>query len=98
MENKTIVKSVSKESLLLLIGIIVFFALFISIMGATNTFKTMIATAHDLILNTSFFIMGVAILASAFSAVLSEFGIISIMNKALELLPHTFPIILQLFH
>lgn len=57
MENKTIVKSVSKESLLLLIGIIVF-ALFISIMGATNTFKTMMATAHDLILNTSFFIMG----------------------------------------
>lgn len=91
MENKTIVKSVSKESLLLLIGIIIFFALFMNIMGATNTFKTMMATAHDLILNTSFFIMGVAILASAFSAVLAEFGIISIINKILS------PIIKPLF-
>ena len=54
-------------------------------------FKTMMATAHDLILNTVFFIMGVAVLASAFSAVLSEFGIISIINKILT------PIIKPLF-
>lgn len=54
-------------------------------------FKTMMATAHDLILNTVFFIMGVAVLASAFSAVLAEFGIVSIVNKILT------PIIQPLF-
>jgi len=89
--NKNVVKSINKESFFWLAGIIVFFAIFIHIMGAANMFKTMMATAHDLILNTVFFIMGVAVLASAFSAVLSEFGIISIINKILT------PIIKPLF-
>lgn len=91
MYNKNVVKSINKESFFWLAGIIVFFAIFIHIMGAANMFKTMMATAHDLILNTVFFIMGVAVLASAFSAVLSEFGIISIINKILT------PIIKPLF-
>jgi len=80
-ENKTIVKAISKESFIWLAIIIIFFVLFTHIMGAANMFKTMMATAHDLIINTSFFIMGVAVLASAFSAVLSEFGVISISIK-----------------
>lgn len=54
-------------------------------------FKTMMATAHDLILNTIFFIMGIAVISSAFSAILSEFGIIPIVNKLLT------PIIKPLF-
>ena len=54
-------------------------------------FKTMMATAHDLILNTIFFIMGIAVISSAFSAILSEFGIIPIINKLLT------PIIKPLF-
>ena len=83
-ENKTIVKAISKESFIWLAIIIIFFVLFTHIMGAANMFKTMMATAHDLIINTSFFIMGVAVLASAFSAVLSEFGVISIINKILS--------------
>jgi len=91
LKNENVVKSISKESFLWLIGIIVFFGIFIHIMGAANMFKTMMATAHDLILNTVFFIMGVAVLASAFSAVLAEFGIVSIVNKILT------PIIQPLF-
>jgi len=90
--KKNVVKSINKESFFWLIGIVVFFAIFIHFMGAANMFKTMMATAHDLILNTVFFIMGVAVLASAFSAILSEFGIVSIINKILS------PIIKPLFN
>ncbi|HAW69831.1 MAG TPA: hypothetical protein DCX37_01435, partial [Firmicutes bacterium] len=60
-------------------------------MGLANMFKTMMATAHDLILNTVVFIMGVAVLASAFAEILTEFGIVAVMNKLLS------PIIKPLF-
>ena len=89
--NKNMVKSVNREAVIWLIGIVIFFALFISIMGLANMFKTMMATAHDLLLNTVIFIMGVAVLASAFSEILSEFGIVAVMNKLLS------PIIKPLF-
>lgn len=91
MGHKTRVKSVNKESFFWLAGIMVFFGMFIKIMGVANMFKTMMATAHDLILDTVFFIMGVAVLASAFGAILSEFGIVALINKALS------PIINPLF-
>lgn len=38
-------------------------------------------TAHDLLLNTVFLIMAMAVLAGAFSALLSEFGVIALLNK-----------------
>ena len=60
-------------------------------MGLANMFKTMMATAHDLILNTVVFIMGVAVLASAFAEILSEFGVVALMNRMLS------PIIKPLF-
>lgn len=92
MKEKVIVKSINKESFFWLFGIFIFFGLFIHVMGAANMFKTMMATAHDLILNTAFFIMGVAVLSSAFSSILSEFGIVAIINNILS------PIIKPLFN
>lgn len=53
-------------------------------MGGINMINTLIKTAHDLLINTVFFIMGVAVLAGAFAAVLSEFGVIAMINKFLS--------------
>ena len=50
-------------------------------MGTPLMFKTMMATAHDLLLNTVFFIMAMAVIAGAISALLSEFGAIALINK-----------------
>lgn len=84
MENKRIVKSINREAFIWLICISLFFSMFAFVMGTPNMFKTMMATAHDLLINTVFFIMGVAVLAGAFSAVLSEFGVVSIINTILS--------------
>lgn len=84
MEKRKVVKAVSKESIFWLIGILGFFIVLGSIMGTANMFKTMMATAHDLLLNTVFFIMGVAVLAGAVGSLLSEFGVIAIINKILS--------------
>ena len=53
------------------------------IMGPVNMINTVMGTAHDLLIDTVFFIMGVAVLAGALSEILSEFGVISLINKLL---------------
>ncbi|MEX2528617.1 MAG: hypothetical protein WEA09_13375 [Gemmatimonadota bacterium] len=78
-----LVPAINSETLVaLLLGAAVF-ALFASQMGIAFTFKTMMATAHDLILNTVLFLMGVMIIAGAFTAFIAEFGIVAIANRAL---------------
>ena len=52
-----------------------------NIMGAGIMFKVIMNTAHDLLLNTVFLIMAMAVLAGSLSALLSEFGVISLLNK-----------------
>lgn len=53
-------------------------------MGLANMFSTMMKTAHDLLLNTVFFIMAIAVLAGAFGALLTEFGVVALINKILS--------------
>ena len=53
-------------------------------MGGINMINTIIKTAHELLLNTVFFIMGVSVIAGAFAGILSEFGVIAILNKLLS--------------
>ena len=64
------------------IGVLLFGFFYVAnIMGAGIMFKVIMNTAHDLLLNTVFLIMAMAVLAGAFSALLSEFGVISLLNK-----------------
>ncbi len=84
MENNKIPTSSSKESIVFLIVIISLFGYLGHIMGVDHLFNTIMYTAHDLLLNTSFFIMAIAVLAGALSALLSEFGVISLINKLIS--------------
>ena len=47
-------------------------------------FSIIMATAHDLLLNTVFFIMAIAVLAGAFAALLAEFGVVALINKIIS--------------
>jgi spore maturation protein SpmB len=47
-------------------------------------FNTMMKTAYDLLMSTVFYIMAIAVLAGAISALFSEFGVISLLNKLLS--------------
>lgn len=81
MEHKKKVKAISLETFVFLAIFIAGFSALGSVMGVGPMFKTMIATAHDLLLSTVFLIMAMAVLAGAISALLSEFGVISLINK-----------------
>lgn len=81
MDGRKKVKAVSMETFVFLIIFIGGFAWLGHIMGVGNMFKTMMNTAHDLLLQTVFLIMAMAVLAGAISGILSEFGAIALINK-----------------
>lgn len=77
-------KVVDKEVFVFLAIFLGFFILVGNEMGAANMFNTMMNTAHDLLMNTVFYIMAIAVLAGAISALFTEFGVVSLLNKLLS--------------
>lgn len=53
-------------------------------MGGSNMLKTIMATAHDLLLNTVFYLMGITVLTGALSKLMSEFGVVSLLERVLR--------------
>jgi len=82
--ERKIVKAITTETIVSLAVVSAIFAVFAWRMGLANMFGTMMGTAHDLILNTVLFLMGVIIIAGAFTSLVSEFGIVSIANRAVS--------------
>lgn len=63
--------------------IVAFFAIFSYLgtrMGLSNMLNTIMNTAHGLLLNTVFYLMGVVILSGALSNLLNEFGVVRILQ------------------
>lgn len=81
MNGRKKVKAISLETFVFLVIFIGGFTWIGSVMGVGQMFKTMMATAHDLLLQTVFFIMAMAVVAGALSGLMSEFGAISLINK-----------------
>lgn len=79
--TKRRVKPIGIETFVFITLLIAGFSYIANIMGAGIMFKVIMNTAHDLLLNTVFLIMAMAVLAGALSALLSEFGVIELLNK-----------------
>lgn len=60
------------------------FSYLAAIMGAANMFNSLFNTAHDLLLNTVFYIMGICVIAGAISQLLLDFGTVHILEKLLK--------------
>ena len=70
---------------------IVFLALMLAVfiplgyrMGSGNMLNTIMNTAHNLLLNTVFYLMGITVLTGALSKLMSEFGVVSMLEKILR--------------
>lgn len=83
-KRATIVPAISRETFICLFFIIALFVLLGTQMGLDNMFSTMFNTAHDLILNTIWYLTGVLVLSSALVSLMSEFGIIAMLNKVIS--------------
>ena len=74
----------SAEALVFLTLLIVVFSLLGSRMGGGNMLKTIMNTAHDLLLNTVFYLMGITVLTGALSKLMSEFGVVTLLERFLR--------------
>ena len=78
-KRRTVIEAVVFLTLLILV-----FALLGSRMGGANLLKTIMNTAHDLLLNTVFYLMGITVLTGALSKLMSEFGVVTLLERFLR--------------
>lgn len=70
-----------------IVCLIVVFGLFYFIgqsMGVANMLNTMMHTAHDLLLNTVFYLMGICVLTGAIGRLFVEFGVVKMLERILR--------------
>ena len=67
-----------------LIVVLVLFGYLSSVMGFTNVLNTIMRTAHDLLLNTVFYLMAMCVLTAALSRIFSVFGVVDLLQKILK--------------
>ncbi|WP_195923467.1 CD0519/CD1768 family membrane protein [Clostridium tepidum] len=82
--NKNLKPVIGKEGFICLVLFLGFFIILGSKMGTVNMFNTLMKTGYQLLMETVFYIMAIAVLAGAIAGLLSEFGVISLVNKALS--------------
>ena len=70
--------------ILCLIVVFGFFAYLASVMGTPNMLNTIMNTAHDLLLNTVFYLMAICVITGALGRIFVEFGVVSLLEKLLR--------------
>lgn len=88
-------KKISLKSLSGYICLVVVFLIFYGlgrVMGTANMLNTIMKTAHDLLLNTVLYLMGICVLTGALGRIFVEFGVVKILEGMLR------PLMKPLFH
>ena len=70
-----------------IICLVIVFGLFAylgSIMGTPNMLNTVMNTAHDLLLNTVFYLMAICVITGAIGRIFMEFGVVDLLEKLLR--------------
>ena len=67
-----------------LIIVVAMFCYMGSIMGTSHMFNTIMNTAHDLLLNTVFYLMAICVLTGAIGKIFVEFGVVDLLEKLLR--------------
>ena len=70
--------------ILCLLAVIGLFAYLAWVMGLANALNTIMNTAHDLLLNTVFYLMGICVITSAIGRLFVDFGVVTLLEKLLR--------------
>ena len=89
-ETVKLKKEIGGEAFVFLFFFLAFFIGIGRVMGCTNMFKTMMLTGYDLLISVCFYLMAVSVLAGGAAGLLSEFGVISLVNRVLR--PVVYPL------
>ena len=80
-------KFTTRRSVEAIIFLLIFFGIFGFIgsrMGMENMMNTIMRTAHDLLLYTVLYLMGITVLSGALGKLLVEFGVVRLLEKILR--------------
>ena len=77
-------KAIGPENLVALVLITVFFFFLGRQMGGIELVRSMFTIAYDLLINTVFYIMAAAVMAGALAGILTEFGVVALINRLLS--------------
>ena len=64
--------------------IVILFGYLGAVMGVPNMLNTIMKTAHDLLLNTVFYLMSICVITGALGRVLVEFGVVALLERVLR--------------
>lgn len=73
-----------KSAFICLVVVIALFTYMGLKMGAANMLNTIMHTAHDLLLNTVFYLMGICVITGALGKLFVEFGVVALIEKVLR--------------
>ena len=76
--------SKTTSGIICLVIVVGLFAVLGIIMGAAQMLNTVMHTAHDLLLNTVFYLMAICVLTGAIGKVFVEFGVVDLLEKMLR--------------
>ena len=71
-------------AIICLLSITAFFLVFAIPMGIGQSLNTLMNTAYHVLMNTVFYLMAIAVIAGAISELLSEFGVVELINNVLS--------------
>ncbi|MDE6348382.1 MAG: nucleoside recognition domain-containing protein [Bacteroides sp.] len=72
------------SGIMCLLVVTLIFGYLASIMGLPNMLNTMMKTAHDLLLNTVFYLMSICVLTGAIGKLFVEFGVVNMLEQLLR--------------
>lgn len=85
MKNNSTKRKIGFPSgVMCLLSVVLIFGYLASIMGLPNMLNTMMKTAHDLLLNTVFYLMSICVLTGAIGKLFVEFGVVKMLERLLR--------------
>ncbi|MCK9224729.1 MAG: hypothetical protein M0R46_12950 [Candidatus Muirbacterium halophilum] len=84
MKRKEFLRARKLEAIIFIIAVVTIFSYIGYNMGTANMFNTIMRTAHDLLVNTVFYIMAICVISGAFGKLLIEFGVVRLLESLLS--------------
>lgn len=78
------IRKAMPPGILCLIIVFTLFAGLAMVMGTPNMLNTIMKTAHDLLLNTVFYLMAICVITGAIGRLFMEFGVVKLLEKLLR--------------
>ena len=83
-KNKSNSKSFVPSGVWCITSVVVLFGYLGMVMGVPNMLNTIMRTAHDLLLNTVFYLMSICVITGAIGKVFVEFGVVALLERTLR--------------